>query len=123
MVVMVVGAVRCSSSCPVQAGEGVGAELEVSQVEERRGGVSSAGTGAEARAGSGTRTGPEYRKQRRVCRGGVAKSENVSGPCKSPSYLGLGPALNFLVLPGVLVVLVLGALVWSPSRSCSDHSS
>lgn len=59
-----VGAVRCSScassSCPVQAGEGVGAELEVSQVDERRGGVSSAGTGAKARAGSGT--GPEYRK-------------------------------------------------------------
>lgn len=29
---------------------------------------------------------------------------------KAP-YLGLGPALNFLVLPGVLVVLVLQALV------------
>lgn len=80
MVVMVVGAVCCSSSCcPVQARDGVGAELEVSQVEERRGGVSSAGTRAKARAGSGT--GPEYRKQRRVCWGLVLNLRTVLGPC------------------------------------------
>lgn len=65
---MVVGAVRCStcssSSCPVRAREGVRAELKISQVEKRRGGVPAAmpRTGSEAGAGSGA--GPGYRKQR-----------------------------------------------------------
>ena len=58
LVVVVVGAVRCSSCSssrrPVQAGQGVGAELQVSQVEEGRRGVSSPGAGPEAGAGSGT---------------------------------------------------------------------
>lgn len=75
-----VGAVCSSSSCcPVQARDGVGAELEISQVEERRSGVSSAGTRAEARAGSGT--WPEYRKQRRVYWGLVLNMRMVPGPC------------------------------------------
>ena len=67
VVVMVVGAVCCSScsssSCPVQTREGVRAELEVPQVEERRGGVSSAVPRTGAEAGAGSRTGPGYRRQ------------------------------------------------------------
>lgn len=60
--------------------------------------------------------------------GNISSSRTMEASCPPQragggSYLGLGPALNFLVLPGVLVVLVLGALVWSPSRSCSDDSS
>lgn len=61
--VMMVGAVGCPSCaccmCPVQARQRVRAELEVPQVEERRGGVSTTvpGTWAKARAGSGTGSG------------------------------------------------------------------
>lgn len=124
LVMMVVGAIGCSSSSgPVQAKQSVGTELEVSQVEERRRDVSSARTGAEAGTGSGT--GPEYRKHRDLLgKFPILRTDFSYLPAGSPlSYLGLGPPLNFLVLPGVLVVLVLGALVWSPSRSCSDDSS
>lgn len=59
--VVVVGAVRCSaSSYPLQAWEGVRAELELSQVEEWRGCVSLARTGNKTRTGPGT--GPEDRE-------------------------------------------------------------
>lgn len=57
--VVVVGAVGSSSSCPVHPREGVGAGLEFSLAEERMGGVSSARTGAGSRAWPGT--GPEDR--------------------------------------------------------------
>lgn len=110
-----------SSGRPVQAGQGVAAQLEVPQVEERGGGVPSAGAGAESGTGSGT--GPEDGKHLIITWSRWMPVLPLRGPGGGGSYLGLGPALNFLVLPGVLVVLVLGALVWSPSRSCSDDSS
>lgn len=60
-----VGTVRCSccssSTCPVQTWERVRAELEIAQVEERRGGVSTTVPRAGAEARTGSRTWPGYR--------------------------------------------------------------
>lgn len=126
VVVVVMGAVGGSSSGrPVQAEQRVGTQLEVSQVEERGRGLSSARAGAEAGTGPGTGpgtgsgTGSGNRKHRDL----LGKFPMLRTDCSHLPARILLPHLNFLVLPGVLVVLVLGALVWSPSRSCSDDSS